>query len=125
MASAFASALRREARFLATHFWDLALVSWVPLALMALVAVQLSSGVMRGLPIAVVDQDHSAISRELTRRLDAAPGVSVVARPAEMGAAERLVRSGKAYAVVLIPTDTERAVLRGTTANITTFYTAS
>lgn len=125
MASAFASALRREAQFLATHFWDLALVSWVPLALMALVAIQLSSGVMRGLPIVVVDQDHSAVSRELTRRLDAAPGVSVVARPAEMGAAERLVRSGKAYAVVLIPTDTERAVLRGTTANITTFYNAS
>ena len=63
MASAFGSALRREVRFLATSFWDLALVSWVPLLLMAVVAIQLSAGVMRGLPIAVVDQDDSADSR--------------------------------------------------------------
>ena len=61
MAGAFGSALRREARFLASNFWDLALVSWVPLLLMAVVAIQLSSGVMRGLPIAVVDQDDSAV----------------------------------------------------------------
>ena len=125
MGGAFASAWRREVRFLATHFWDLALVTWVPLLLMAVVAIQLSSGVMRGLPIAVVDQDGTAVSRELTRRLDAAPGLRVAARPADMRAAEALVRSNRAYAVVLIPADTERAVLRGSTGSITTFYNAS
>ncbi|MBS0283342.1 MAG: ABC transporter permease [Proteobacteria bacterium] len=125
MGGAFASAWRREVRFLATHFWDLALVTWVPLLLMAVVAIQLSSGVMRGLPIAVVDQDGTAVSRELTRRLDAAPGLRVAARPADMHAAEALVRSNRAYAVVLIPADTERAVLRGSTGSITTFYNAS
>ncbi|QKS01365.1 ABC transporter permease [Sphingomonas sp. CL5.1] len=125
MASAFASALRREVRFLAAHFWDLALVTWVPLLLMAVVSVQLSSGVMRDLPIAVVDQDGTAVSRELTRRLDAAPGLRVAARPTDMRAAEALVRSNRAYAVVLIPADTERAVLRGETGSITTFYNAS
>ena len=125
MGGAFGSAWRREARFLATHFWDLALVTWVPLLLMAVVAIQLSSGVMRGLPIAVVDQDGTAVSRELTRRLDAAPGLHVAARPADMRAAEALVRSNRAYVVVLIPADTERAVLRGSTGSITTFYNAS
>lgn len=125
MGSAFASAWRREVRFLATHFWDLALATWVPLLLMAAVAVQFSSGVMRDLPIAVVDQDGTAVSRELTRRLDAAPGLSVRARPADMGAAEALVRSNRAFAVVLIPADTGRAVLRGATGSITTFYNAS
>jgi ABC-2 type transport system permease protein len=125
MGRAFGNALRRETRFLATHFWDLALVSWVPLLLMAIVGIQLSAGVMRDLPIAVVDEDHSAVSRELTRLLDAAPGLSVAARPADMATAERLVRSNRAYAIVLIPTDSERAVLRGTTASIPTFYNAS
>lgn len=123
--SAFGSALRREVHFLATHFWDLALVTWVPLVLMAVVAVQLSSGVMRGLPIAVVDEDGTAVSRELTRRLDAAPGLRVAARPADMRAAEALVRSNRAYAVVLIPANTERAVLRGATGSVTAFYNAS
>ncbi|WCM28554.1 ABC transporter permease [Sphingomonas sp. QA11] len=125
MAGAFGSSLSRELRFLATHFWDLALVTWVPLLLMAVVAVQLSSGVMRGLPIAVVDEDGTAVSRELTRRLDAAPGLRVAARPADMRAAEALVRSNRAYAVVLIPANTERAVLRGTAGSVTTFYNAS
>ena len=111
--------------FLRGSFWDLALVTWVPFALMALVAIQLSAGVMRGLPIAVVDQDGTAVSRELTRRLDATPGLKVAARPADMAAAEHLVRSNRAYAVVLIPADTERDVLRGGTASITTFYNAS
>ncbi|MFT3976549.1 MAG: ABC transporter permease [Sphingomonas bacterium] len=121
----FGSAFRREMLFLRGSFWDLALVTWVPLALMALVAIQLSAGVMRGLPIAVVDQDGTAVSRELTRRLDATPGLKVAARPADMAAAEHLVRSNRAYAVVLIPADTERDVLRGGTASITTFYNAS
>jgi ABC-2 type transport system permease protein len=112
-------------RFLTASFWDLALVTWVPLLLMAVVAIQFSAGVMRDLPIAVVDQDGTAVSRELTRRLDAAPGLRVVARATDMKAAERLVRSNRAYAVVLIPADTERAVLRGTTGSITTFYNAS
>lgn len=125
MGSAFGSALRREVRFLATHFWDLALVTWVPLLLMAVVAIQLSSGVMRGLPIAVVDADGTAVSRALTRRLDAAPGLHVAARPADMRAAETLVRSNRAYAIVLIPAGTERAVLRGATGSVTTFYNAS
>ncbi|NQE65526.1 hypothetical protein E1H18_1307 [Caulobacter sp. RHG1] len=88
-------------------------------------AIQLSSGVMRDLPIAVVDEDGGAIARELTRRLDAAPGLRVAARPAEMRDAERLVRSQAVYAIVLIPRETERAVLHGSTASIPVFYNAS
>ncbi|WEK00956.1 MAG: hypothetical protein P0Y59_04475 [Candidatus Sphingomonas phytovorans] len=72
----------------------------MPLLLMAVVAVQLSSGVMRGLPIVVVDEDGTAVSRELTRRLDAAPGLRVArARPADMRAAERI----GAIATALMP----------------------
>lgn len=125
MGGAFGSAFRREVRFLATSFWDRALLTWVPLLLMAVVAIQFSAGVMRALPIAVVDQDDTAIARELTRRLNAAPGLRVVAQVPDMRAAERIVRAKRAYAVVLIPAETERAVLRGTTGRITTFYNAS
>lgn len=100
-------------------------MTWMPLLLMAVVAVQFSAGVMRKLPIAVLDEDGSATARELTRRLDAAPGLRVAARPADMQEAERVVRRGDAFAVVLIPHGTERAVLRGETGSLTTFYNAS
>lgn len=124
-AAAFREGLRREIRFLRSSFWDFALISWIPLMLMAVVAVQLAPGVMRDLPIAVVDEDGGAIARELVRRLDASPGLRVAARPPDMPEAERLVRSRTAYAVVLIPRGTQRAVLRGETAGLTIFYNAS
>lgn len=123
--AAFREGWRREIRFLQSSFWDRALIGWIPLLLMAVMAIQLSAGVMRDLPIAVVDQDGGATARELVRRLDAAPGLRVVARPPDMHAAERLVRSRDAYAILLIPRDTQRTVLRGQTASFTVFYNAS
>jgi len=124
-AAAFRQGFLREIDFLRSSFWDFALISWIPLILMAVVAIQLAPGVMRDLPIAVVDQDGGGMARELTRRLDASPGLRVAARPPDMAEAERLVRARAAYAVVLIPRGTERAVLRGETASVTTFYNAS
>lgn len=124
-AAAFAAGFRREARFLRHSFWDLALLTWVPLLLLAAVAIQLSAGVMRDLPIVVVDQDGSGIARETARRLDAAPGLRVAALAGDMKEAEHLVRARHAYAVVLIPTGTARTVMRGGTARVLAFHNAS
>jgi len=124
-AASFPEGWRREIRFLRSSFWDLSLISWIPLVLMAVVSIQMSAGVMRDLPIAVVDEDGGAIARELTRRLDAAPGLHVAARPTDMREAERQVRVRAAYAIVLIPRETGRTILRGETADLTVFYNAS
>lgn len=125
MTRGFATGFRREVAHLHGNGWDLALITWIPFVLMAVVAIQLSGGVMRDLPIAVVDSDGSAIARDLVRRLDAAPGLRVVARPAEMQAAEHLARSRRIYAVVHIPDELERDVLRAATGSVTLFYNAS
>lgn len=121
----FGDGWRREIRFLRSSRLDLSLISWIPLLLMALVAIQMSAGVMRALPIAVVDEDGTATARELIRRLDAAPGLRVAARPADMRQAERAVRSRAVYAVLLVPRGTERAILRGGTGSLTVFHNAS
>ncbi|QZP07624.1 ABC transporter permease [Caenibius sp. WL] len=123
--SGFWQGWRREIGFLRSSFPDLSLISWIPLLLMAVVAIQMSAGVMRQLPIAVIDEDGTAIARELIRRLDAAPGLRVAARSADMQDAEQAVRSRTVYAILLIPRDTERAILRGETGNLTVFYNAS
>ena len=125
MISAFLGSVRREVAFLRGSVWDLALISWLPLVLLAIIALQMSEGVMRNMPVAVVDQDGGAVARELVRRFDAVPGLKVAARPAEMEDAEHLVRSNSAYAVILIPSGLERAVLRGETGEILVFYNAS
>lgn len=123
--SAFLASLWRECAFLRSSFWDRAPLGLFTLLLLALPAIEMSAGVMRDLPIAVVDLDNSHISRELTRRLDAAPGLSVAAIAPDMKAAEHLVRTGEAYVVALIPEDASRQILRGDTGQITLFYNAS
>lgn len=122
---AFLQAWRREILFLWSSRLDLALVSWIPLLLMAIVSIQLSSGVMRDLPIAVVDQQRGATARELIRRLDASPNLRVAERPSDMHAAEQALRSRNVYAVLLIPRDAERSLLRGETGKLIIFYNAS
>lgn len=125
MSAALRDGWRREWRFLRHSFWDLSLVSWIPLLLLVVVSVQMAAGVMRDLPVVVVDRDGSGIARELVRRLDVAPGIAVIERATDMAAAERAVRSRRAYAVILIDSATTRTMLRGGTAPIIVFYNAS
>lgn len=125
MPTALRDGWRREWTFLRHSFWDLSLMSWIPLLLLGVVAVQMSAGVLRDLPVVVVDHDGGGIARELTRRLNAAPGIAVRERAADMAAAEQAVRSGRAYAVVLIDPATTRTILRGGTAPVVAFYNAS
>src|SRR5262249_46035257 len=68
--------------------------------------------IIRDLPIVVVDRDHTALSRQLTRWLDASEAVSVASRSNDLNAAQDSVRAGAAGAVLLIPQDFERHVLR-------------
>ena len=125
MTAALRDGWMREWRYLRHSFWDLSLVSWIPLLLLAAMALQMAEGVMRELPVVVVDRDGGGVARDLVRRLDAAPGIVVRGRSADIAAAERAVRSRRAYAVVFIDPTTTRTVLRGGTAPVVVFYNAS
>ncbi len=122
---ALAAATRRELGRLRGDRWDLALVTWMPWGLLLLLALLMGEGVMRDLPIAVVDQDHSAESRELTRMLDASAGLQVVAAPASLDAAWPLVRRLDVFAVVHIPPRAGREVARGQAGTVLAYYNAS
>ncbi|MCL7715636.1 ABC transporter permease [Stenotrophomonas mori] len=65
------------------------------------------------LPIAVVDADRSATSRDLVRHLDALRAVRVVAQPADLGQARAQLEAGQVDGIVLIPARLERDILRG------------
>lgn len=123
--NAFLNAFGREIAFLRSSFWDRAVVTWIPLVLMGVMALLLSSGVMRALPVVIVDQDQTHLSRALAARMDAAPGLHVTASMPDLTEAEHLVRSGRAYAILLVPEGTGRAVLRGETAPVVLFFNAS
>jgi ABC-2 type transport system permease protein len=74
--------------------------------------------ILRKLPIAVVDNDLSDISRQIVETLDASGALSVVVRAHTLAEARAAIDRGKAFAAVEIPAGTERDVLKGITAHI-------
>ena len=118
------NSFRREARRLAADPWDLAMVTWVPLLAVALLWGIFSAGLPRHLPVGVVDEDHSSLSRQLVRMLDATPGVRIAQNHANAAEAERALRALEVYAVVTIPRDFARTVKEGRAAQVTLLHNA-
>lgn len=115
--------LRRELRRIARRPLELLLLVLPALALGLTYAI-FSAGLPRELPVAVVDLDHSQLSRQLVRMIDAAPTVRVAERPADAAAAEELVLRGRAYGYVVVPAGLERDVKRGRRAPVVAYTNA-
>eukprot|EP01034_Spumella_vulgaris_P012832 gene12832-16342_t len=122
--NSIANSLRREARRLAADPWDLAMVTWVPLLGVALLWWIFSAGLPRHLAVGVVDDDHSSLSRQLVRMLDATPGVQITQHFTNASEAERALRAVDVYAVVSIPRDFARTVKEGRAAQVTLLHNA-
>ena len=118
----FVGSFLRQGRWLRANPWDFALISWLPLAAAALLLWTFSAGVPRDLPIAVVDQDHTAGSRQLIRYLDASPGLRVADQVVQWDEAQSLMRQRRVFGVVWIPRDFERDLVRGLGTSVQWFY---
>ena len=81
--------------------------------------------ILRKIPIAVVDNDLSELSRSIVQTLDASGAVSVAVRAATLAEARAALDRGEAFAVVGIPPGTERDVLKGTTAHVPIYADAT
>lgn len=81
--------------------------------------------VIRDLPVAVVDMDHSASSRKYTRMLDATEQLRVSDKPASMMEAKSLFYDGKARGVIVIPDRFERNLTSGVSNVVSVYCDAS
>jgi ABC-2 type transport system permease protein len=81
--------------------------------------------ILRKLPIAVVDNDLSDLSRQMVETLDASGALSVAVRARTLAEARTAINGGTAFAAVEIPPDTERDVLKGITAHIPIYADAT
>ena len=125
LGKAFAASLRRELQHWRSDRWELALVTLLPVLLMALMMWLFSGSVLRQVPIALVDLDHSPTSRGLARAIDDSPGVRVASQPASLQQAQAQLRALEVFAIVLVPRDLSRRALRGETVPVYAFYNAS
>lgn len=76
---------------------------------------------VRNVPIAVVDQSHSSLSRDLLRRIDGTPDVRVAYHCNSLPEAQRLVGRQAVHGVVLVPADLEQKVGRGEQAHLSVY----
>jgi len=81
--------------------------------------------ILRKLPIAVVDNDLSDLSRRIVETLDASGALSVTVRARTLAEARAEIDRRKAFAAVEIPAGTERDVLKGITAHIPVYADAT
>jgi len=81
--------------------------------------------ILRKLPIAVVDNDLSDLSRQIVETLDASGTLSVTVRARTLAEASTAIDRGYAFAAVQIPPGTERDVLKGLTAHIPVYADAT
>ncbi|CAM5776646.1 hypothetical protein LMIY3S_05632 [Labrys miyagiensis] len=73
---------------------------------------------VRNIPIAVVDDDNSEVSRAIVQALDAHEAIKVAARPLNLAEAQAEIARREVFGVVSIPAGTERDILKGRPARI-------
>lgn len=67
----------------------------------------------REVPMAVVDQEDSTLTRRLVATIDASDSAAVVARPDSLLQGQQMLKARKVEAVLVIPRGVTRAALRG------------
>lgn len=108
----FVALVRCELRALWHDPWQLALISYIPLLGMICLWWLFSAGLPRQLPVAIVDQDHSQLSRMLTRQMKANP-VTEPQSFTDLSSAVSAMQQAKVYAIVVFPYDMKKDLLTG------------
>ncbi len=80
-----------------------------------------SADVPRKLPVAIVDLDHTALSRQICRMVDATAIASADKSYTDLPEASRAMVSGKVDGVICIPEHTEKNILNGQAADVAVY----
>lgn len=88
-------------------------ILFVPLAYPLLYSYVYTNEVVREVPVAVVDENATSLSRDILRKMDASPDMKIAAQCTDMEEARELVRRGEVYGIVRIPQDFTDELARG------------
>jgi len=117
---AFNKEVRQSARNPAIHW-----LTWCfPLLLFWLLSSNFSEGTLMNLPVAVVDNDHSQLSRELVRKLDASPHATLTEWQGGLNEALHKLRTAQDYGLLYIPPDFEKHLLAAKQPKVAFYYNA-
>lgn len=118
MLYAILNVVRREIKRIVSEGASLFVVFFGPLLAFFVISAIFYSGVPRDLPVAVVDLDHTFISRKTVEFTDATPIAAVNTNYTNLLEAKKAMEEGKADAVLYIPEGTEKNILKGGHSNV-------
>lgn len=116
--SGFACALSRELDYYRHRGGDLLLSIAILLASMVAVAWIFTAATIRDMPIAIIDQDGSSVSRAFIRMVEATPEMRVNAYLTSPAEARERLEQASVYAAVLIPRDFAKDLKTGRQATV-------
>ncbi len=106
--------------------WSLIMVTIIgPLLAFLLIMSIFSANVPRNLPVAVVDIDHTSLSRTISRMTDATSIAAIDKSFMNLTEAQDAMERGKVDAILYIPEYTERDILKGGNSKIVLYINNS
>jgi ABC-2 type transport system permease protein len=120
MFQALGEAFLDELKSIQNSTYKLFLVTLLPIFSFFLIVAIFYKGVVHELPLVVVDNDKSQLSRELIKHVDASATLSVDYKLNSPKEALALLQETKAYAVLIIPHNFQKKVLNHTQPKVTT-----
>lgn len=117
--------LLRELRRIKSHKGFLFLVTCFPLLLGLIFGRIYTARVVTGMPVAVLDEDRTQLSRLIIRYLDATRGLRVLVNVESIEQIEQLIADGEIAVGVLIPRHLERSIKRSEAATVIAYVDAS
>lgn len=109
----FLYSCQREWHWLLSSRWDRSMIFWLPLASVFFIWWLFAAQLPFQLPVGVWDEDHSSLSRQISRYLDATPGLKVARQYADAHEAEAALQAGEVYAVIYLPRNLNSDVKSG------------
>jgi ABC-2 type transport system permease protein len=115
----------RELRYLKRHKADFFMAIIAPLLVILLFGNMFASGKAEHLPIVVIDQDQSEMSRKVIHALSINHTLQVKTITTSQDEAEQLINKTEAWGFVLIPDGAEQRLVQAQDAQISIAYNQS
>ena len=119
---AFRAVLLREWKRMTSRRLYFGVCIVLPLFTLFFMATIFGNGQMENIPIGIVDQDHTASSRAISRNMAAVPTFKVTQHYVNEAAARKAVQKKEIYGYLSIPSHFEQNALTGKDATLSYYY---
>ena len=119
------SGMLRELRYLLTHKWDLCLVTLTPLFIIVLFFSMFYQGKPEHLPIAIIDQDQSELSRNIEKYVSHNSALKIALISQNPDEVEKLLNQTQIWGYISIPAGAEQRLVQAQDAEISIAFNQS